>query len=102
MINDGRVLKSINEEGSMASVVSINLFKSFITNYENLTYREARQWLIDHEIIGDKAKANAIGYRITTQSIASISPLRFVDVFPEIMGDTIMLSLIHILKINLK
>lgn len=91
MINDGRVLKSINEEGSMDSVVSINLFKYFIPNYENLTYREARQWLIDHEIIGDKAKANAIGYRIPTQSIASISPLRFVDVFPEIMGDTIML-----------
>lgn len=91
MINNGRVLKSINEEGSMDSVVSINLFKYFIPNYENLTYREARQWLIDHEIIGDKAKANAIGYRIPTQSIASISPLRFVDVFPEIMGDTIML-----------
>ena len=91
MINDGRVLKSINEQGSMDSVVSINLFKYFIPNYENLTYREARQWLIDHEIIGDKAKANAIGYRIPTQSIASISPLRFVDVFPEIMGDTIML-----------
>lgn len=91
MINDGRVLKSINEEGSMDSVVSINLFKYFIPNYENLTYREARQWLIDHEIIGDKAKANAISYRIPTQSIASISPLRFVDVFPEIMGDTIML-----------
>lgn len=91
MINDGRVLKSINEEGSMDSVVSINLFKYFIPNYENLTYREARQWLIDHEIISDKAKANAIGYRIPTQSIASISPLRFVDVFPEIMGDTIML-----------
>lgn len=91
MINDGRVLKSINEEGSMDSVVSINLFKYFIPNYENLTYREARQWLIDHEIIGDKAKANAIGYRIPTQSIASISPLRFVDVFPEIIGDTIML-----------
>lgn len=91
MINDGRVLKSINEEGSMDSVVSINLFKYFIPNYENLTYREARQWLIDHEIIGDKAKANAIGYRIPTQSIASISPLRFVDVFPEIMSDTIML-----------
>lgn len=91
MINDGRVLKSINEEGSMDSVVSINLFKYFIPNYENLTYREARQWLIDHEIIGDKATANAIGYRIPTQSIASMSPLRFVDVFPEIMGDAIML-----------
>ena len=91
MINDGKALKSINEEGSMDSVVSINLFKYIIPNYERMTFREARKWLIDHEIIGDKATANAIGYRIPTQSVASISALRFVDVFPEIMGDTIML-----------
>lgn len=91
MINEGRVLRSINDEGSMDSVVSINLFKHFIPNYSNMTFREARKWLIDHNIIGDKATANAIGYRIPTQSVASISPLRFVDVFPEIMGDTIML-----------
>lgn len=91
MINSGRALKSINDEGSMDSVVSINLFKHIIPDYERMTFREARQWLIDHEVIGDKATANAIGYRIPTQSVASISALRFVDVFPEIMGDTIML-----------
>ena len=91
MINDGRALKSINEEGSMDAVVSINLFKHFIPNYKKMTFREARKWLLDHKIIGQEAEANSIGYRIPTQSIASISPLRFVDVFPEIMGDTIML-----------
>lgn len=91
MINDGRVLKMNNEEGSMDSVVSINLFKHFIPNYKKMTFRQARQWLIDKKIIGSEATANAIGYRIPTQSIASISALRFVDVFPEIMGDTIML-----------
>ena len=92
MINDGKPLLMINEEdGSMDSVVSINLFKHIIPNYNKMTFREARQWLIDHNIIGQNAKANAIGYRIPTQSIASISALRFVDVFPEIMGDTIML-----------
>lgn len=91
MINDGRALKAINEEGSMDAVVSINLFKHFIPDYKKMTFRQARQWLIDHDIIGQKATANSIGYRIPTQSIASISPLRFVDVFPEIMGDTIML-----------
>lgn len=91
MINSGRALKSINDEGSMDSVVSINLFKHIIPDYERMTFREARQWLIDHEVIGDKATANAISYRIPTQSVASISALRFVDVFPEIMGDTIML-----------
>lgn len=91
MINDGRALKAINEEGSMDAVVSINLFKHFIPNYKKMTFRQAREWLIKHDIIGQKATANSIGYRIPTQSIASISPLRFVDVFPEIMGDTIML-----------
>lgn len=91
MINSGRLLKAINEEGSTDSVVSINLFKHMIPDYEKMTFDQARQWLIDKQIIGDNATANAIGYRIPTQSIASISALRFVDVFPEIMGDTIML-----------
>lgn len=91
MINDGRALKMNNEEGSMDSVVSINLFKHIIPNYEKMTFRQARRWLIDKKIIGPESTANAIGYRIPTQSIASISALRFVDVFPEIMGDTIML-----------
>lgn len=92
MINDGKPLLMINEkDGSMDSVVSINLFKHFIPNYKKMTFREARQWLLDHNIIGQNAEAVAIGYRIPTQSIASISALRFVDVFPEIMGDTIML-----------
>lgn len=92
MINDGKPLLMINEkDGSMDSVVSINLFKHIIPNYKKMTFRQARQWLLDHNIIGQNAEATAIGYRIPTQSIASISALRFVDVFPEIMGDTIML-----------
>lgn len=91
MINDGTPLKMINEEGSTDAVVSINLFKHFIPDYEKMTFREARKWLIEHNIIGQNATANSIGYRIPTQSVASISPLRFVDVFPQIMGDTIML-----------
>lgn len=91
MLNNGRLLKSINEEGSTDSIVSINLFKHTIPGYSNMTFTQARKWLLDRNIIGDNATANAIGYRIPTQSIASISGLRFVDVFPEIMGDTIML-----------
>lgn len=92
MINDGKPLLMINEkDGSMDSVVSINLFKHDIPGYEKMTFKEARQWLIDHNIIGQSAEATGIGYRIPTQSVASISALRFVDVFPEIMGDTIML-----------
>lgn len=92
MINDGKPLLMINEkDGSMDSVVSINLFKHMIPNYSKMTFKQARKWLLDHNIIGQNADATGIGYRIPTQSIASISALRFVDVFPEIMGDTIML-----------
>lgn len=92
MINDGKPLLMINDkDGSMDSVVSINLFKHMIPNYSKMTFKQARKWLLDHNIIGQSADATGIGYRIPTQSIASISALRFVDVFPEIMGDTIML-----------
>lgn len=92
MINDGKPLLTINEtDGSMDSVVSINLFKHIIPGYKKMTFTQARQWLIDKGIIGQDSEASAIGYRIPTQSVASISALRFVDVFPEIMGDTIML-----------
>ena len=92
MINDGKPLLMINDkDGSMDSVVSINLFKHMIPNYSKMTFKQARKWLLDHNIIGQNADATGIGYRIPTQSIASISALRFVDVFPEIMGDTIML-----------
>ena len=91
MFNSGRKLNLINQDGSMDSIVSINLFKHIIPGYKNKTFAQARQWLIDNGIIGDAATANAIGYRIPTQSQASISALRFVDVLPEIMGDTIVL-----------
>lgn len=92
MINDGKPLLTVNEtDGSMDSVISINLFKHMIPGYKKMTFRQARQWLLDRNIIGPNAEAVAIGYRIPTQSVASISALRFVDVMPEIMADTIVL-----------
>lgn len=91
MLNNGKRLNLINDDGSMDSIVSINLLKHIIPGYHKMTFTEARQWLIDHDIIGDNAGAIAIGYRIPTQSQASISALRFTDVLPEIMGDTIVL-----------
>lgn len=92
MINDGQPLLMVNDkDGSMDSIVSINLFKHIIPGYSKMTFREARQWLIDHKIIGQDAEATGIGYRIPTQSVASISALRFVDVLPEIMGDIVVL-----------
>ena len=78
----------INEEGSMDSVISIDYFEDILP--KNLSFNEARQWLIDHEIIGEKAKANTIGYRIPTQAQSSIHALRFVDVVPAVKSTVIL------------
>lgn len=91
MLNDGKRLKLVNDDGSMDSIVSINLFKHIIPGYKNMTFAETKIWLIKHNIIGENSTATAIGYRIPTQAIASVSALRFTDVLPEIMGDTIVL-----------
>lgn len=92
MLNNGVALKTVDEkDGSLQSIISINLFKHIIPNYENMTFTEARQWLLDHNIIGENAEPSAIGYRIPTQAQASIQALKFMDVLPEIMGDTIVL-----------
>lgn len=92
MLNNGVALKTVDEkDGSLQSIISINLFKHIIPNYENMTFIEARQWLLDHNIIGENSEPQAIGYRIPTQAQASIQALKFMDVLPEIMGDTIVL-----------
>ena len=92
MLNNGVALKTVDEkDGSLQSIISINLFKHIIPNYENMTFTEARQWLLDHNIIGENSEPQAIGYRIPTQAQASIQALKFMDVLPEIMGDTIVL-----------
>ena len=87
-IYNGKRLQMINEEGSMDSVISIDYFQDILP--KNLSFNEARQWLIDHEIIGDKAKANTIGYRIPTQAQSSIHALRFVDVVPAVKSTVIL------------
>ena len=87
-IYNGKRLQMINEEGSMDSVISIDYFEDILP--KNLSFNEARQWLIDHEIIGEKAKANTIGYRIPTQAQSSIHALRFVDVVPAVKSTVIL------------
>lgn len=89
-LNNGKELKLINKDGSMDAVVSIDFFKDIIPNYKNLTFEQARQWLIDHKLVGESAKTYTISYRIPTQAQSSINPLKFVDVVP-IIRDTIIL-----------
>jgi len=55
-----------------------------------LSYNEARQWLLDHNIIGENATSNTIGYRIPTQAQSSIHALRFVDVIPAVKSTVIL------------
>jgi hypothetical protein len=67
------------------------LFKHIIPGYENMTFDQAKKWLFDHNVIGENSEPCAIGYRIPTQAQASIQALKFMDVLPEVMGDTIVL-----------
>ena len=54
----------------------------------DMSFDEARQWLFDNGVIGDKA--NIIAYRIPTQAESSIHALRVVDVLP-VVRDTVIL-----------
>lgn len=87
-VYNGKRLQMINEEGSMDAVISIDYFQDILP--KNLSYNEARQWLLDHNIIGEKATSNTIGYRIPTQAQSSIHALRFVDVIPAVKSTVIL------------
>ena len=54
----------------------------------DMTFDEARKWLIRKGIIG--GKANIVAYRIPTQAESSIHALRVVDVIP-VVRDTVIL-----------
>lgn len=93
VINNGEHLVNMNPDGSMDTVISINLLKHIIPGYEKMSFMEARQWLIDNSIIGtgDDVKPAALGYRIPTQGLSSIAGMRITDVLPPVVGDTIIL-----------
>lgn len=84
-------LNFVNDDGSMDAVISINLLKHIIPEYENMSFSDAIDWLRDNGIIGDNAKPIAIGYRIPAQGQSSTAALKIVDVYPEQIGDTITL-----------
>lgn len=95
-IYEGRKLAFRNENGSMDCVLSIDFFEHVLP--PNLSFEEARQWLIDNKIISgtmsdgtwSDADASIVGYRIPTQAPSSIHALRVVDVQP-IVRDTVVL-----------
>lgn len=89
-LNEGKQLQFVNNDDSMDAVISIDYFEHIIP--EGMSFDQARKWLFDNKIIGNRSdvKANTIGYRIPTQAQSSIHALRFVDVLP-VVKDTIIL-----------
>ena len=75
-LEDGKVIP-------MGAIVSINLFKHIIPNYENISYKEKLKYVKDNPDI--------IGYRIPTQGQNSMFALRIIGIYPETIGDTITL-----------
>lgn len=90
-VQNERKLRFANTDGTMDCVISINLFKHIIPDYDKKTFSEAKKWLIDHGIVGPNSKAIAMGYRIPAQGPASTAALKVVDLYPEQIGDTITL-----------
>lgn len=98
-VNKGRRLNMKNVDGSMDAVITINSFKHIIPDYDNKTFMESRQWLIDAGIIGhpEDRKDNSetitasIGYRVPSQGPSSIASLKVRDVLPSNVGDIVVL-----------
>ena len=87
-----RDLKFDTADGTIECCISINLLKTIIPDYDKMSFVEAKNWLLDHHVIGrDGVKAGAIGYRIPAQGPSSVAALKIVDVYPENIGDTITL-----------
>lgn len=86
-----RKLRFANTNGTMDCVISINLLKHIIPDYDKKTFSEAKKWLINRGVVGPNSKALAMGYRIPAQGQASTAALKVVDLYPEQIGDTITL-----------
>lgn len=86
-----RDLRFNNEDGSMECVISINLLKNLIPDYDKKSFKESKEWLQEVGLIGRNTKAMAIGYRIPAQGPSSVAALKVVDVYPENIGDTVTL-----------
>lgn len=95
-INGGQNLKMIIEDGpakgAMDCVLTIDYFNDFLkeAGLKNASFEEQKKALEEAGIIGQNAKAMTIGYRIPTQALSSIHPLRCVDVMPVIQHTIIL------------
>lgn len=64
--------------------ISASLLKNVIPNYTNLTYSQAVEWVKNNPI-------ELVGYRVPSQTQASIVYLKIKNIIPEQSGDVIVL-----------
>lgn len=106
VLNDGRELNWNEKDGTMEVMLSMNFFKSVVPYKYRHSYKEMRNWLVNHDIIKgfkhirnedgtitvveSKPKPFGIGYRIPTQGLSSTFAFVVADVLPEQSGDLIV------------
>ena len=89
-LKDGAKIPLKDKDGNIKVDEDGNTIYKTKLEKRQLSFEDARQWLIDNGIIGEKAKANILAYRIPTQAQSSIHALRCVDVIP-VVNDTVIL-----------
>lgn len=90
LTKDGAKIPLKDKDGNIKVDKDGNTIYKTKLEKRQLSFEEARQWLIDNGIIGEGAKANILAYRIPTQAQSSIHALRCVDVIP-VVNDTVIL-----------
>ena len=90
LTKDGAKIPLTDKDGNIKVDKDGNTIYKTKLEKRQLSFEEARQWLIDNGIIGENAKANILAYRIPTQAQSSIHALRCVDVIP-VVNDTVIL-----------
>ena len=90
MFNEGKFVETwVDDINNLPDGTEVIYKKNKIERHTR-SFDEVRQYLIDQGMIGPKAKANILAYRIPTQAQSSIHALRCVDILP-IVNDTVML-----------
>lgn len=90
MFNEGKFVETwVDDIDNLSDGIEV-VYKKNKTEHHTRSFDEVRQYLIDQGMIGPKAKANILAYRIPTQAQSSIHALRCVDILP-VVNDTVML-----------
>lgn len=90
MFNEGKFVETwVDDINDLPDGTEV-IYEKNKTERHTRSAEEVRQYLIDQGLIGPKAKANILAYRIPTQAQSSIHALRCVDV-TFVTNDTVIL-----------